>query len=77
VRGSERVGIRHFGVPTYNKIAALEIAILRYPIYCRGSGDVEERAHMRIGDRHFRILDDKKLTTREVAKSRNATVPQS
>jgi hypothetical protein len=36
------------------------------------SNDPEE-----IGVRHFRIFGDKKLTTGGVAKSQNATVPQS
>jgi hypothetical protein len=35
------------------------------------------RDHTCIGVRHFGILGDEKLTTGEVAKSRNATVPQS
>jgi hypothetical protein len=64
-----RVGVRHFGVSAYNGIVALEIAISRYPIERRGSGDVEERAHTCIGVRHFGILGDEKLTTGEVAKS--------
>jgi hypothetical protein len=36
---------------------------------------MEERVHMCIGVRHFRILGDEKLTTEEVAKSQNATGP--
>jgi hypothetical protein len=39
----------------------------------RGSGDVEERAHTCIGDRHFRILGDEKIMPGEVAKPRIPT----
>jgi hypothetical protein len=48
-------------------------AISRYLIERRGSGDVEERAHTCIGDRHFRILGDEKITPGEVTKTRIPT----
>jgi hypothetical protein len=42
--------------------------ILRYLIEKRGSGDVEERFHMCIGDRNIWILGDEKITAGEVVK---------
>jgi hypothetical protein len=38
---------------------------------------VKERALTCIGNRHIGILGDEKIRAGEVAKSRNATVPQS
>jgi hypothetical protein len=73
----EEFGVRHFRISACKGIVAIEIVILRYPTERQESSDVEERTHTCIGVQHFGILGDEKLMTGEVAKSQNATVPQS
>jgi hypothetical protein len=68
---------RRFRVSRDKELVQVGFAISRYPIARRGGGDVEESARTCIGVRYFRVLGDERLTTGEVAISRNAITTQS